>query len=94
MNLLLAPIIAEGEVADESTNTWKENTDARGANKEKDLRPAIFNRLFGYRSSNSEFIRSMINSKEEVDGETMGRHMVTVSSEKDLELGKAGSWIS
>ena len=94
MNLLLAPIIAEGEIADESTNTWKENTDARGANKEKDLRPAIFNRLFGYRSSNSEFIRSMINSKEEVDGETMGRHMVTVSSEKDLELGKAGSWIS
>ena len=94
MNLLLAPIIAEGEIADESTNTWKESTDAKGANKEKDLRPAIFNRLFGYRSSNAEFIRSMINSKEEVDGEMMGRHMVTVSSEKDLEIGKAGSWIS
>ncbi len=94
MNLLLAPIIAEGEIADESTNTWKESTDAKGANKEKDLRPAIFNRLFGYRSSNSEFIRSMINCKEEVDGEMMGRHMVTVSSEKDLEIGKAGSWIS
>ena len=94
MNLLLAPIIAEGEIADESTNTWKENTDAKGANKEKDLRPAIYNRMFGYRSSNSEFIRSMINSKEEVDGEMMGRHMVTVSSEKDLEIGKAGSWIS
>ena len=94
MNLLLAPIISEGEIADESTNTWKENTDAMGANKEKDLRPAIFNRLFGYRSSNSEFIRSMINCKEEVDGEMMGRHMVTVSSEKDLEIGKAGSWIS
>ena len=94
MNLLLAPIIAEGEIADESTNTWKESTDAKGANKEKDLRPAIYNRMFGYRSSNAEFIRSMINSKEEVDGEMMGRHMVTVSSEKDLELGKAGSWIS
>ena len=94
MNLLLAPIIAEGEIADESTNTWKEATDAKGANKEKDIRPAIFNRLFGYRSSNSEFIRSMINCKEEVDGEMMGRHMVTVSSEKDLEIGKGGSWIS
>ena len=79
MNLLLAPIIAEGEIADESTNTWKSETDAKGANKEKDLRPAIYNRLFGYRSSNSEFIRSMINCKEEVDGEMMGRHMVTVS---------------
>ena len=94
MNLLLAPIIAEGEIADESTNTWKSETDAKGANKEKDLRPAIYNRLFGYRSSNSEFIRSMINCKEEVDGEMMGRHMVTVSSEKDLEIGRAGSWIS
>ncbi len=92
--LLLAPVIAEGELADESTNTWKSETDAKGANKEKDLRPAIYNRMFGYRSSNSEFIRSMINCKEEVDGEMMGRHMVTCSSEKDLEIGKSGSWIS
>lgn len=94
MNLLLAPIIAESEIADESTNTWKSETDAKGANKEKDLRPEIYNRMFGYRSSNSEFIRSMINCKEEVDGEMMGRHMVTCSSEKDLEIGKSGSWIS
>ena len=94
MNNLLAPIIAESEIADESTNTWKESTDAKGANKEKDLRPAIFNRMFGYRTSNAEFIRSLISCKEEVDGEMMGRHMVTVSSEKDLEIGKAGSWIS
>lgn len=94
MNLLLAPVIVEGELADESTNTWKSETDAKGANKEKDLRPAIYNRMFGYRSSNSEFIRSMINCKEEVDGEMMGRHMVTCSSEKDLEIGKSGSWIS
>jgi hypothetical protein len=93
-DLLLAPIIAEGALADESTNTWKTDTDAKGANKEKDLRPAIFNRMFGYRSSNSEFIRSMANCKEEVDGEIMGRHMVTCSSEKDVEIGKAGSWIS
>ena len=94
LNNLLAPIIAESEIADQSTNNWKSETDAKGANKEKDLRPAIYNRMFGYRTSNSEFIRSLINCKEEVDGEMMGRHMVTVSSEKDLEIGKAGSWIS
>lgn len=94
MDHLLAPIIAEGELADDSTNTWKSETDAKGANKEKDLRPEIYNRMFGYRTSNSEFIRSLINCKEEVDGEMMGRHMVTVSSEKDLEIGKTGSWIS
>ena len=94
MDNLLAPIIAESEIADDSTNTWKTETDAKGANREKDFRPAIFNRMFGYRTSNSEFIRSLINCKEEVDGEMMGRHMVTVSSEKDLEIGRAGSWIS
>lgn len=94
MDHLLAPIIAEGDLADDSTNTWKSETDAKGANKEKDLRPEIYNRMFGYRTSNSEFIRSLINCKEEVDGEMMGRHMVTVSSEKDLEIGKTGSWIS
>ena len=93
-DLLLAPIIAEGELADESTNTWKSEDAARGQNKQGEQRPAIYNRMFGYRSSNAEFIRSMINCKEEVDGEMMGRHMVTCSSEKDVEIGKAGSWIS
>lgn len=93
-DLLLAPIIAEGALADESTNSWKTETDAKGQNKDREIRPAIFNRMFGYRSSNAEFIRSMINCKEEVDGEMMGRHMVTCSSEKDVEIGKAGSWIS
>ncbi len=93
-NLLLAPIIDEGMIADESTNSWKETTDAKGANKEKDIRPAIYNRLFGARTSNAEFIRSMINCKEEVDGELMSRHLVTVDGEKDLTLAKAGSWIA
>ena len=93
-DLLLAPIIAEGALADESTNGWKEADAAKGQNKDHDIRPAIYNRMFGYRSSNSEFIRSMANCKEEVDGEIMGRHMVTCSSEKDVEIGKAGSWIS
>ena len=93
-DLLLAPIIAEGALADDSTNTWKSEDAVRSQNKSGELRPAIYNRMFGYRSSNSEFIRSMINCKEEVDGEMMGRHMVTCSSEKDVEIGKAGSWIS
>ena len=93
-NLLLAPIIEEGKLADESTNTWKETTDAKGSNKDKDVRPPLYNRIFGYRSSNAEFIRSMMNCKEEVDGVEMGRHLVTVSTEKDVEIGKSGSWIS
>ncbi len=93
-NILLAPYIEEGKLADESTNTWKENTDARGSNKEKDLRPPLYNRFLGARTSNAEFIRSMVNSKEMVDGEEMGRHIVTIDGEKDLTLSKSGSWIS
>jgi hypothetical protein len=93
-DLLLAPVIEEGKIADDSTNTWKETTEAKGANQNKDTRPPMYNRVFGYRSSNAEFIRSMANCKEIVDGEEMGRHMVTVSTEKDVEIGKSGSWIS
>jgi len=93
-NLLLAPIIKDGEIADKSTNEWKESTDAKGANKQKDLRPQLYNRFFGARSSNAEFIRSMINCKEIVDGEEMNRHLVTVDGEKDLTMSKSGSWIA
>ena len=93
-DLLLIPYIEEGNLADESTNTWKESTDAKGSNKEKDLRPPLYNRFLGARTSNAEFIRSMVNSKEVVDGEEMGRHIVTIDGEKDLTLSKSGSWIS
>ena len=93
-NLLLLPYIEEGKLADESTNSWKESTDAKGSNKEKDLRPALYNRFLGARTSNTEFIRSMVNSKEVVDEQEMGRHIVTVDGEKDLTLSKSGSWIS
>ena len=93
-DLLLAPYIEEGKLADESTNSWKESTDAKGSNKEKDLRPPLYNRFLGARTSNSEFIRSMVNSKEVVDGVEMGRHIVTIDGEKDLTLSKSGSWIS
>ena len=93
-DLLLAPYIEEGKLADESTNSWKESTDAKGSNKEKDLRPPLYNRFLGARTSNSEFIRSMVNSKEVVDGVEMGRHIITIDGEKDLTLSKSGSWIS
>ena len=93
-DLLLAPYIEEGKLADESTNSWKESTDAKGSNKEKDLRPQLYNRFLGARTSNSEFIRSMVNSKEVVDDVEMGRHIVTIDGEKDLTLSKSGSWIS
>lgn len=92
--LLLAPIIDSDKLADEATNEWKEKTDATGANREKEIRQRIYNRMFGPRASNTEFIRSMINYKTFVDGEDMNNHLITVDSEKDnsINMSKSGGW--
>ncbi|MCR5819009.1 MAG: hypothetical protein K6F89_07930 [Prevotella sp.] len=92
--LLLAPIIESGKLADDSTNMWKDKAKCTGDNKDKDSRPQIYNRIFGPRTSNGEFIRSMINCKEYVDGEDMNLHLVTVDSEKDnsINMSKSGGW--
>ena len=94
MDLLLAPILEADAIADEATNQWKESTDASGANKQKELRQRIYNRFFGPRASNGEFIRSMINNKAVVDGEEMPIGCVTVDSEKDnsINMSRSGGW--
>lgn len=92
--VLLAPIIDSDKLADEATNEWKEKTDASGVNKEKEIRQRIYNRMFGPRASNTEFIRSMINCKTFVDGEDMNNHLITVDSEKDnsINMSRSGGW--
>ena len=92
--VLLAPIIDSDRLADEATNEWKEKTDASGANKDKEVRQHIYNRMFGPRASNTEFIRSMMNYKTFVDGEDMNLHLITVDSEKDnsINMSKSGGW--
>ena len=92
--LLLAPIIESDKMADDATNSWKEMKDNSGANHDTKARDKIYNRMFGPRASNGEFIRSMINCKTLVDGEDMNNHMVTVDSEKDnsINMSKSGGW--
>lgn len=94
MNLLLAPILEADEIADRDTNEWKEKFDASANNKEKETRHKIYNRFFGPRASNTEFIRSMINNRAVVDGEEMPIGCVTVDSEKDnsINMSKSGGW--
>ncbi len=94
MGLLLAPILEADEIADKDTNEWKERFDASGANKDKETRHKIYNRFFGPRASNTEFIRSMIDNKAVVDGEEMPVGCVTVDSEKDnsINMSKSGGW--
>lgn len=94
MALLLAPILESDDIADKDTNEWKEKYDATGANREKETRHKIYNRFFGPRASNTEFIRSMINNKVVVDGEEMSVGCVTVDAEKDnsINMSKSGGW--
>ena len=94
MALLLAPILEADDIADKDTNEWKEKYDATGANKEKETRHKIYNRFFGPRASNTEFIRSMINNKAVVDGEEMSVGCVTVDAEKDnsINMSRSGGW--
>lgn len=92
--LLLAPIIDSDKIADDATNAYKETKSNTGANQNTQARDKIYNRMFGPRASNGEFIRSMINCKEVVDGEEMNIHLVTVDSEKDnsINMSKSGGW--
>ena len=92
--LLLAPIIDSDKLADEATNSWKEMKGNAATNKDTRARDKIYNRMFGPRASNTEFIRSMINNKALVDGEDMNIHLVTVDSEKDnsINMSKSGGW--
>ena len=92
--LLLAPIIEADRLADEATNTWKEMKGNAGGNKDTRPRDKIYNRMFGPRASNTEFIRSMLNCKTMVDGEEMNCHLITVDSEKDnsINMSKSGGW--
>lgn len=94
MELLLAPILESDAIADEATNQWKEKFDATASNKEHETRQKIYNRFFGPRASNGEFIRSMINNKAIVDGEEMPIGCVTVDSEKDnsINMSRSGGW--
>ena len=92
--LLLAPIIESDKIADDATNAYKEMKGNAATNKDTKARDKIYNRMFGPRASNGEFIRSMINCQELVDGEDMNLHLITVDSEKDnsINMSKSGGW--
>lgn len=92
--LLLAPIIEADMLADDATNSWKEMKGNAATNHDTKARDKIYNRMFGPRASNTEFIRSMINYKMMVDGEEMKCHLITVDSEKDnsINMSKSGGW--
>ena len=94
--LLTEPIKTADKAGKKMVNTWKETTEAKGANKDKEVKPKALIRIHPARTSNQTFITDMVNAVEVVDGEEMQLHMLTFDSELDntLTVQKGGSWIN
>ena len=93
--LLATPIVAADEAGKTAINSYREEMQTKGANKEKPKKPKAMVRVHPARTSNAQFIQDMVNAVEEVDGEKMHLHMLTFDTELDntLTLQKGGSWI-
>ena len=94
--LLAEPIVVADKAGKKAVNTWKETTEAQGANKDKQVKPHAMIRIHPARTSNQTFITDMVNTVEVIDGEEVQLHMLTFDSELDntLTMQGGGSWIN
>ena len=98
--LILAPIKKQSDEASKAINKYKQESQERSTSskaQEQDAlkKPKFINRYMPPRTANGVFIDSMVNAKEEVNGEEMNLHMVTFDSEltNSTRMQKGGSWI-
>lgn len=98
--LILAPIKQQSKEASEAINKYKQEAQERGTSskaQEQDAlkKPTQINRYMPPRTSNGVFIESMVNAKENVNGEEINLHMVTFDSEltNSTKMQKGGGWI-
>jgi hypothetical protein len=94
-NLLTEPMDQADQLANDAINNYKENSLAKGVNKDKGTKPKVIVRKHGARTSNNVFINDMVNAWTEVDGERMQLHMLTTDTEalNSIKMQKGGSWI-
>lgn len=100
-NLLCSPIKEADKLGIEAENRYKKDVKSRATStkeqKEAGLsRPEVVVRINGPRTSNSDFIRHMLNAKEEMNGEPWHLHLITFDAELDntISLSKQGGWIN
>lgn len=89
------PIEQADQLVNDMTNDWKDTMRSQGSNKDKAIKPKGIVRLHGARCSNGVFIGDMMNAFDEVDGERLQLHMLTVDTEalNSIKMQKGGSWI-
>ena len=93
--LLTEPMDQSDQLANNAINNYKENSLAKGANKDKEGKPKVIVRKHGARTSNNVFINDMVNAWVEVDGERVQMHMLTTDTEalNSIKMQKGGQWI-
>lgn len=94
-NLLTEPMDQSDKLANDAINNYKDNSLAKGSNKDKGIKPKVIVRKHGARTSNNVFINDMVNAWTEVNGERMQLHMLTTDTEalNSIKMQKGGSWI-
>lgn len=94
-SLLTEPMDQSDQLANDAINNYKENSLAKGANKDKEGKPKVIVRKHGARTSNNVFINDMVNAWVEVDGERVQMHMLTTDTEalNSIKMQKGGQWI-
>ena len=63
-DLLTEPIKTADKAGKKMVNNWKETTEAKGANKDKEVKPKALIRIHPARTSNQTFITDMVNAVE------------------------------
>lgn len=93
--LLTEPMDQSDQLANDAINNYKENSLAKGANKDKEGKPKVIVRKHGARTSNNVFINDMVNAWVEIDGERVQMHMLTTDTEalNSIKMQKGGQWI-
>lgn len=99
--LFCEPIKEADKLGTEAENRYKQEVKRRGTSskeqKESGLsQPEAIVRDNGPRTSNSVFIRHMLNATEEINGEPWHLHLITFDAELDntIRLSKQGGWIN
>jgi hypothetical protein len=97
--IIMAPLIAEDKVYNDSINKNKKARKVNESVKDKERKKIDVVeskvRIHGSRTANNVFIEDMVNNVEEIDGELVHLHLFTFDAELEAaqQASKGGQWI-
>ena len=97
--IIMAPLIAEDKVYNDSINKNKKARKVNDSVKDKERKKIDVVdskvRIHGSRTANNVFIEDMVNNVEEIDGELVHLHLFTFDAELEAaqQASRGGQWI-